>query len=402
VRRPATVLATALLMLTAPQLAQAATPADTYVDRIGVNIHTAYLTTQHPQYGYGDKIATALETVGIRHVRDGMIKASPAPHWHWNKLQYIANRVGGSIALILDGKSWYTGPDQALGWIKTYMPAVSVVEGENEADNTGVGGTGSRAPRPGRTASTRRSATTRGSTTSRCWLRRSSPSPATSRSRKRTGRRVIRIRAGTSTPQPRLQSALNVCQPQTPGKPVWITEYGFPHTNPNPCTGQRGVTDAEAARWLPTSLLLAIRAGVPRTYLYELFDSNSCKWGLFTSAGTPRPEVQVLRNWIDLLADTSPSPSRPDTALTVNDPANATATVQFAKSDGSFWVALYPTSDTAGARTVTLTRPAGSTWSWQYHQPAVDKTGHGYVTKKDTFSVPMGDDPVLVRVRPWD
>lgn len=409
-RRTPTLLATTILMLAAPTIACAATPADTYIDRIGVNVHSTHLTSQHSQYGYGDRIAAALETAGIRHIRDGMTKASPAPHWHWGKLQYVANRVDGDIDLILDGKSWYTGPAQALDWIKTYMPRVSLVEGENEADNPGTGGTGLAS------ATTRQDslyAAARADT----WF---DDVPVLAPSFVTVAGYQTEQDADASSCHPypggrfdtaaRLQSALDVCRPQTPGRPVYITEYGFPHTAPTSCTGQRGVTDTEAARWLPTSLLLAIQAGVPRTYLYELFDSNSCKWGLFTSTGTPRPEVTVLRNWIDLLADTG-SPTRPDTALTVSDPAGATGTVQFAKSDGSFWVALYPTREGAGSRTVTLSRPhtplkpgaTGSTWSWQRYEPAVDQTARGYVTQTDTFQVPVsGDDAVLVRVRPWD
>lgn len=389
-----------------------ALPANSFVERVGINIHTPLLSTQHAVYGTGAGIVTALQQTGIKHVRDGLVRANPAPHFHWDKLQYVADQTGGSICLIASCLSWfqtcggkYWNFEQVLGWIKTYMPSTTIIEGENEADNAPVGGTGLM------------NATDR---QKRIWLATRADSwfddkivlaPSFITAANYAEDQGGYSDAANGHPYPggnfdtaaRLAGQVALFGQQCTGKPVYFTEYGWPHTAPNSCTGQRGVTTAESARWLPTSLLLAIKAGVPRTYLYELADSNSCNWGLVTADGTPRLAATVLKNWITLLAETS-SPTVADTPLTITDPAGVGKldTLQFAKTDGSFWVAIYPTVEGAGNRTLTLSRPAGTTWSWQRHEPWNNTTPLGYVTQTNNFSVPLsGDNPVLIRLRPW-
>ena len=56
----------------------AATPADAFVDSIGVNIHLHYDNTI---YGDFPKVKSALAEVGVRHVRDGLVDSKWQPYF---------------------------------------------------------------------------------------------------------------------------------------------------------------------------------------------------------------------------------------------------------------------------------------------------------------------------------
>lgn len=64
-----------------------------------------------------------------------------------------------------------------------------------------------------------------------------------------------------------------------PGKPVWITEFGWDaSTKRPPATGDAakwvGVTDRQQAQWLVRSFLLFARLGVARAYIYFFNDDD--------------------------------------------------------------------------------------------------------------------------------
>ena len=76
-----------------------------------------------------------------------------------------------------------------------------------------------------------------------------------------------------------------------PGKPVWITEFGYDSTTqPQEKTGTfskwEGVTDVEQAQWLVRSLLLFSALPVERAYIYFFNDED--KASVHASAGLTR------------------------------------------------------------------------------------------------------------------
>jgi hypothetical protein len=97
----------------------------------------------------------------------------------------------------------------------------------------------------------------------------------------------------------------------TPGKPVWITEFGYDSTTqPNKATGDfskwQGVTDEQQAQWLVRSLLVFSAMPVERAYVYFFNDDDQP--GLHASAGLtrhfqPKPSFHALAHLQRVLGD---------------------------------------------------------------------------------------------------
>jgi hypothetical protein len=98
---------------------------------------------------------------------------------------------------------------------------------------------------------------------------------------------------------------------RTPGKPIWITEFGYDSTTqPNATTGDfakwQGVTDTQQARWLVRSLLVFSSMPVQRAYVFFFNDEDQP--GLHASAGLtrhfkPKPSFHALAHLQQVLGD---------------------------------------------------------------------------------------------------
>ena len=102
-----------------------------------------------------------------------------------------------------------------------------------------------------------------------------------------------------------LQDVEALCQWRdihAPGKPVWITEFGYDSsTKPNATSGDfakwQGVTDEQQAQWLVRSLLVFSAMPVERAYVYFFNDEDQPS--LHASAGItrhfqPKPSFHAL------------------------------------------------------------------------------------------------------------
>ncbi len=132
-----------------------------------------------------------------------------------------------------------------------------------------------------------------------------------------------------------------------PGKPVWITEFGYDATTkPQEKAGTFakwvGVTDEQQAQWLVRSLLVFSAMRVERAYVYFFNDAD--KPSVHASAGitrnfAPKPSFHALVHLQGLLGD-----CRFQRVVT-NAPGHVR--VQEYRNDGkkTIWVAWTPTSD---------------------------------------------------------
>ena len=173
---------------------------------------------------------------------------------------------------------------------------------------------------------------------------------------------------------------------QAPGKPVWITETGLVTGTMQATNWQ--TSELTAARLLPRMLLYAWAPmntpsimsapapntrgglGIARTYLYELLDEHDSsdatlglgdRYGLFKSNLTPKPVATSLGNLLTLLAD--PGGDFTPTPVTVTATGPYTDKFEyllFQKRDGSYWLAFWMGYDAVSDPIGTLGQGSGT------------------------------------------
>lgn len=100
-----------------------ATPADAFVDSIGVNIHLHYNDTI---YGDFPKLKGALAEVGVRHVRDGLVDSEWQPYFE--RVNELA-AAGIRFTFITDMKL-----DRLVPVAEKVKGAIEAFEGPNEVN----------------------------------------------------------------------------------------------------------------------------------------------------------------------------------------------------------------------------------------------------------------------------
>lgn len=150
-----------------------------------------------------------------------------------------------------------------------------------------------------------------------------------------------------------------------PNVPSIVTESGYmsyPQTT-TPFT----LPESVEASYTPRTLLLAYKAGIKRTFLYELLDEQSSPgYGLMHNDLTPKPAYLAVQNLIANLWDKGPSFTPGQLAYSVQGGDSTLNQMLFQKRDGSFWLVLWleqssydpaaaaPTPVTPQAVTVTM------------------------------------------------
>jgi hypothetical protein len=385
-----------------------ARPASSFEDSIGINIHASATVASGSAYGNGLDIANAMNYVGFKHFRDGYqapALVSDAPGNVALKQEDIATRTGATICLMLDETGLVGQVDdqahvnQSVGWIQQYMPHVGILEGENEADNGAIGGSG-----PVRAQQRQQ------------WLRAAWPGtllgPSYINNSNYATNQAAYMDASNAHPYPpaaqaldtiaRLDAQLVAVKRQAPGKPVYSTETGY---SKNVCIGRTAITELEQARWTISEILLNIRQGAVRIYLYELFNNDGCDWGFFehTVAKNPKPQATLLRDWMTLMRDPGTSPTAASLGYSFTGTQDFVSML-WAKSDGSFWLTFWPTIERGTSnRTFTMT-PVRSAQFIQLYKPnlgtAVQQQFSNVAAGSTVTIGPIGDDPFLVKVIP--
>ncbi len=135
------------------------------------------------------------------------------------------------------------------------------------------------------------------------------------------------------------------------GKPLICTEAGY---GSNPAAG-RQVTPEVQAKYIARMLMLHLKGGVRRTFLYQLADYGTdagAFMGLLTSTGGEKPAFRELRALMTELDDpaSAGTPSRP--AIAIRGEIADVESMLFTKSDGSLRLVIWiekPSYDTKAA-----------------------------------------------------
>jgi len=323
----------------APLLLRAA-PADALADSVGVCVHLSYYDTTYGRYPL---IKQRLVESGIRTVREGAELSNTDVI---GKLKELG-AMGIKTDLIVDPHR--VSPAQAVQLVKTLGKAVITVEGPNEPNlfYSDLFPDGIRDYQQKLYAALKADPQT-------AMIPVLSPALAfPAEIAARIGPVACDYGAlhpypGGQLPDAGLDDTLRATRIVAPGKPVMTTETGY-DTATQVTSGQPGVSEAAAAKYMPRLLLEAFRRGIRRSFFYEFADERpepgmhdaEQHFGLIRSDGTPKPSFAAVADLIRLFSDPGPAPASGTLAVQMSGDVSDLRSVLFQKRDGRRLLVLW-------------------------------------------------------------
>ncbi len=338
------VLTAALSALAFTGTAAAATvtavAADAFCDSVGVNIHVHY---QGSVYDHATNLKAALQKLGVRHVRDGLVDSQ------WPTYFERLNDLGrsGIHCTVITGMP----VERVLPLAAKAKEAIEAFEGPNEVNLNGWAVERAAQYQKDLWTTIRADA---------AW--KQFPILCLSVTDYTYGAKLGDLSAfadcGNIHPYPGgwepengsawmgadLPSGLAGGRKFTGSKPMMITETGY--TTHHAKAGHVAVTMEMAGIYLPRMLLHTFASGVKRTFIYELFDLHDdqqdpeANFGLVHADGvTLKPAGIAMSNLLTVLRDPgAPSPVMP-LDVTVSEAQARSALFQ--KRDGVYYLAVW-------------------------------------------------------------
>jgi hypothetical protein len=337
----------------------AAGASDGFVDTIGINIHsTHYLGFPSTAYDNWPAVINAVGDVGIRNVRDHVldpVRLNQLTAATGAKVQGIIEQHAATPqGLVLDQSKI---PDQLA--LAKQVNGIAGLEGPNEYNELGGANWMNelRAWQQAMYTAAKADPALKNLPVIGPSIDATAPYASLSDlAPYADAGNVHSYPAGAGPPLTALNFWLAAGHDMVGSKPVWSTETGYHHallTN-NPFD----ISQSAAAKYMPRLLMEYYRAGIPKTFVYELVDDNADptnsnpenNLGLYNNDFTPKPAGRAVKNLIALLADPGASftPGSLDFTLTGGDSNLHQVLLQ--KRDGTYWLALWqevPSFDTS-------------------------------------------------------
>jgi hypothetical protein len=388
-------------------------PADAFVDSIGVNVHMNFTDTAYADSG---RLVDSLSGAGIRHVRDGLDWNTPHAYAAFDRL---ADR-GIGTTFIMGEPGGRTGTlDQLLAALRTRR-GVDAVEGPNEYGSSGLPDWAERL----RDYQQRLYAAVK-QDPALAHLPVLGPSLVTWQQYEALGDLRAALDAGNVHPYPggdipeaKLDWWLSVAAPVSGDRPVWATETGY-HNATQTTGGHRPASEAAAATYLPRLYLEYFRRGIPRTFAYELIDlrpdagreDQEANFGLLRNDYTEKPAYRRLANLIAVLSDPGPAHPVEPVGVSIDGAPDDLRRLLLQKRDGSYYLVLWraarvwdpdtrqPLAVAANDVTVQLDGAAQLEVAEQI-DPALGTAPFASSSASGPIGVWVGADPVIVRLAP--
>jgi hypothetical protein len=279
--------------------------AAAFVNSVGVNVHMSYFDTSYNDW---QQVRDKLVELGVHHVRDA---ACPGCTTQRQRLLALAaSGIGVDFTMQQPGNSASLQDlvDMVAGPMR---PAVEAVEGPNEYDRSG---------------NPNWAADLRDYQQQLYGLVRSTPAldgiPVIGPSLTSGGAFTAlgnlsgaldwgnaHPYSGGQTPTSTLAYNSSLVSTVAPSRPMAATEAGY-HNALDATSGQPPVSEGAAAEYVPRLFLDMFRAGLPRTYLYELLDERpdptqtapENEFGLLRSDFSEKPAFRTLEALMHLTA----------------------------------------------------------------------------------------------------
>lgn len=342
-----------------------ASQADSFVDSIGVVTHLTYTDT--PYYTSWPQILGALETLGVRHIRDGFYPWSQGSPFYSEHQQL--KQAGIKTDYVIPYNEWTTAEQ-----IQQFAPQVQdmeAIEAPNECDVAGNCGN-SVSNSVNNMLSLLPVLDTAGNNLGVPVLGPSFTQPATYPTVGNIASEMnynnLHVYFGGRNPGsagwggPDAEGNdygsfsfwLDQGNVDAPSVPTMVTETGYmsfqngaiPFTVPNKVEEM----------YIPRTLLLAYQAGIRRTYMYELLEEvSSPGYGILNGDLSPKPAYTAVENLIANLSDKGPSFTPGKLRYSIQGGGSSLQQMLFEKRDGTFWLVLWLEQSSFNPATYTST-----------------------------------------------
>jgi len=293
------------------------------LNSVGVNTHLNYADTP---YGNYPLVIEQIRALGVKNIRDG---AHGYPNLDWwsvlcEPFQELV-KMGVRINCVIDPfeKLGPTTSDLLFTLYNGYAQGVLTWEGMNEPDVSVDGDWVSTAKAWQQTlyvASTLPQAIGKMEVLA-CALAQANPNAA------KLGVISAMCDYGNlhpypagQMPEPVIRVQLQLAEMMTPGLLTMVTETGY-FTGPanDYSSGQPGVSELAAAKYILRLLLDNFSCQIPRTWIYELLEQKSDDyWGLIRYQGKAKTQFKAISNFLHLLG--GPNCSLTPIDLTIDAP----------------------------------------------------------------------------------
>ena len=402
-------LATATLALASlGAQGQQAVQSDQFVDSVGVNVHLHYTNT--PYYTNFPLIKSSLVTLGVRHVRDGMIDTTLRAYYDRHN-QLGAEGIKG-LFIVSPSASLST----IEGWAANVPSEIEAYEDPNEYDNVSGGLALLKNFMPTLYAGSKNAQDV-------------GAIPVIGPSFTKAASFSLLGNVSNEIDYSNLHNYFAGRNPGTSGwgtngygslaynkalasvigssKPIITTETGYGNTS----TTQGDIPESVSATYMPRLLMEQWNAGIKRTYLYELLSEGNAPYsdyGLLRADGSQKPAFKAIANLIGLLTDKGAAFTPATFSYKVIGGDSSLHQLLLQKRDGSFYVALWvekPSYDVnlrtgiaVAPEQVTLQSPRMVDAATMYQFDAAGNVASTALKAGSTFPLTVTDKLMLVKL----
>ncbi|SEC61284.1 InlB B-repeat-containing protein [Terriglobus roseus] len=313
---------------------QQAAQSDGFVDSIGINIHLIF--TETPYYTNFPLVKSSLQTLGIRHIRDGVMDTGMQDYYDRHKelaaigikglyvvtpdqsaalLQQWPSRVGSAFEAYENPNEY----DFSANWLSTLWGSMPVLSAAGKVAGYPVVGPSIVFPADyyllGNMSGFFNYANIHNYYAGR--------NPGT----------VGWGDGGYGS----IPYSLNMAKVTSGNLPVYVTETGY-------STGSwmtNYVSEEVSAVYLPRLLMEHFNAGIRRSYLYELISQGGQDYGLIRADGSFKPSFYAISNLTKLLADPGGSFTPGTLTYTLAGASTSVHQLLLQKRDGTYYLALW-------------------------------------------------------------
>jgi hypothetical protein len=331
-----------------PQMpSQQAAQSDSFVDSIGVQTHVSYTNTA---YGNWTQVLAGLESLGVRHIRDGL----PVSSTYLSNFQQMA-------AAGIRCTCGFTLPNSLtaaqIGSFVQQTQNAEALEAPNECDGgtncgggglTGVANVVAFLPLLDAASNSTKLPVVGPSFQMQLGYA-SAPNIAPLINFNNLhvyfdGRNPGSTGWGEGDPEGNFYGSfawwIDQGNLDAPGTPDMITETGY---MAYPTATQAGtIPESVEASYIPRTALLSFIKGIKRTFIYELVDEASTTgYGLLANDFSEKPAFTALKSLIATLQDPGASFNPGSLNYSVTGNTNTMQNLLLQKRDGSYWLVLW-------------------------------------------------------------